>query len=85
MSSPFKMNSPFKNLNRWFKEEWETPSGKKDYSETDENTFRPTKKVSKDTPSTWSELTPAEKAAARKEKNAKGRVSRYKNKKEQDK
>tara|TARA_R110001606_G_scaffold78539_5_gene181674 strand:+ start:470 stop:688 length:219 start_codon:yes stop_codon:yes gene_type:complete len=29
MSSPFKMNSPFKNLNRWFKEEWETPSGEK--------------------------------------------------------
>ena len=72
-------------LKRWFKEEWETPSGKKDYSETDENTFRPTKKVSKDTPSTWSELTPAEKAAARNEKNTKGRVSRYKKKKEQDK
>ena len=61
-------------LKRWFKEEWETPSGKKDYSETDENTFRPTKKVSKDTPSTWSELTPAEKASAKKEKNTKGRV-----------
>ena len=72
-------------LKRWFKEKWETPSGKKDYSETDENTFRPTKKVSKDTPSTWSELTPAEKAAARDEKNTKGRVSRYKKKKEQDK
>jgi len=85
MKSPFKMNSPFKNLNRWFKEEWKTPSGKSDYSETDENTFRPTKKVSKDTPSTWSELTPAEKAAAKKEKNTKGRVSRYKKKKEQDK
>ena len=68
------------DLGRWFKEKWETPSGKKDYSETDENTFRPTKKVSEDTPSTWSELTPAEKAAARKEKNTKGRVSRYKKK-----
>ena len=49
----YKQNSPFKNLNRWFKEEWKTPSGKEDYSEG-ENTFRPTKKVSKETPKTWS-------------------------------
>ena len=74
----FKMRpSPLKNLNRWFKEEWETPSGKKDYS-GGENTFRPTKKVSKNTPATWSELTPTQKAAAKREKNTKGRVSKYK-------
>ena len=64
-------------LKRWFKEKWRTPSGKKDYSETNENTFRPTVKVSKDTPSTWAQLSDAEKAAARKEKNTKGRVSKY--------
>jgi hypothetical protein len=73
----FKMNSPFKNLNRWFKEEWETPSGEQDYSKG-ENTFRPTKKVSSETPSTWSDLTAAEKAAAQREKNTKGRVTKYK-------
>lgn len=57
----FKMKpSPFKNLRRWFEEEWETPRGNKDYSEG-ENTFRPTKRISKDTPATWDELTPAEK------------------------
>ena len=39
------------------------------------------KKVSKDTPSTWSELSASEKAAAKKEKKTKGRVSRYKKKK----
>ena len=77
----FKMNpSPFKNLKRWFEEEWETPSGKKDYSKG-ENTFRPTKKVSKETQATWNELTHAEKARGQKEKNTKGRVSRYKKKK----
>ena len=65
------------NLKRWFKEDWQTPKGKKGY-EGGENTFRPTKKISKDTPSTWSEVTPAEKARAQKEKNEKGRVSRYK-------
>jgi len=73
----FKMRSPFKNLNRWFKEEWKTPSGKEDYS-GGENTFRPTKRISKDTPTTWSELTPAEIARAKREKNAKGKVSKYK-------
>jgi|TARA_A200000159_G_scaffold162377_1_gene186200 hypothetical protein len=67
-------------LKRWFKEKWTTPSGKKDYSKG-ENTFRPTRRISKDTPSTWSELSKSEKAAAQKEKNTKGRVSRYKKKK----
>jgi len=73
----FKMNSPFKNLKRWFEEDWRTPSGDKDYS-GGENTFRPTKRVNSKTPVTWDELTPAEKARAQKEKNSKGRVSRYK-------
>ena len=68
-------------LRRWFKEDWRTPSGDKDYSKGD-TTFRPTKRVSKDTPTTWNELTPAEKAAAKKEKETKGRVSRYKKKEE---
>tara|TARA_Y100000592_G_C5317566_1_gene243207 strand:- start:44 stop:355 length:312 start_codon:yes stop_codon:yes gene_type:complete len=66
-------------LKRWFKEDWRTPRGNKDYSKG-ENTFRPTKRVTKDTPSTWSELSPSEKARAKKEKNTKGRVSRYKKK-----
>lgn len=64
------------NLKRWFKEDWRTLSGDKDYSKGD-RTFRPTKRVSKDTPVTSSELTPAEKSRARKEKRQKGRVSRY--------
>tara|TARA_B100000902_G_scaffold398445_1_gene465229 strand:- start:1026 stop:1295 length:270 start_codon:yes stop_codon:yes gene_type:complete len=70
-------------LKRWFKEDWRTPSGKKDYS-GGESTFRPTKRVSKKTPSTWSELTPSEKAAAKKEKTRKGRVGRYKKKRKKE-
>ena len=70
-------------LKRWFKEDWRTPRGNKDYSKG-ENTFRHTKRISKDTPSTWSELSPSEKARAKKEKNTKGRVSRYKKKKKRD-
>ena len=65
------------NLKRWFKEDWRTPSGKKGY-EGGENTFRPTKRVSSKTPATWSELTPSQKARAKREKDTKGRVSKYK-------
>ena len=67
-------------LKRWFKEDWRTPKGKKGY-EGGENTFRPTKRITKDTPTTWSELSPSEKRRAQKEKDTKGRVSRYKKKK----
>ena len=68
------------SLRRWFKEEWQTPSGHKDYSKG-ENLFRPKKRISSETATTWSELTAAEKAAAQKEKNTKGRVSKFKKKK----
>ena len=64
-------------LKRWFKEDWRTPRGNKDYSKG-ENTFRPTKKISKKTPKTWSQLSKGDKARATKEKREKGRVSRYK-------
>lgn len=64
-------------LKRWFKEKWTTPSGNTDYSKG-ENTFRPTKKISKKTPKTWNELSDADKAKAKNEKNTKGRVSKYK-------
>ena len=64
------------DLKRWFKEDWRTPKGNKDYSKG-ENTFRPTKKISKDTPKTWSQLSASDKAKAKKEKDTKGRVSRY--------
>jgi hypothetical protein len=78
-------NSPFRKvrktkeglaLKRWFKEEWQTPSGSKDYSDGDV-VFRPTKKVSKDTPKTYGELSPSDIAAGRNEKKTKGRVSKY--------
>ena len=63
-------------LKRWFKEDWRTPRGNKDYSKG-ENTFRPTKRISKDTPKTWSQLSKSYKARAAKEKREKGRVSKY--------
>jgi hypothetical protein len=64
------------NLRRWFKEEWRTLSGDKDYSKGDRS-FRPTKRISSETPVTSGELTEYEKKRGRTEKKRKGRVSRW--------
>ena len=66
-----------KGLSRWFKEKWETQDGKKEYSKKGD-IFRPTKRVTKDTPTTMSELTAKEKRDAMKEKSKTGRVKKYK-------
>jgi hypothetical protein len=68
------------NLKRWFKEDWRTLSGDKDYSKGDRS-FRPTKKISSETPTTASELSEYEKRRGKAEKRDKGRVSRWKVKK----
>jgi hypothetical protein len=67
-------------LKRWFKEKWKTLSGDDDYSGGDRS-FRPTVRVSRDTPATASELTEYEKRRGKKEKRERGRVSRWKVKK----
>lgn len=68
------------NLKRWFKEDWQTESGEKDTGGK-RKTFRPTKRISSDTPSTWSELSPSERRSARRKKKKEGRVDRFKVKK----
>jgi hypothetical protein len=78
-------NTPLKNLRRWFQEDWRTPSGSKTYTKGDSGIFRPTRKVSKDTPKTYSELTPADITKAKKERKTRGRVSRYGGKKKDKK
>ena len=70
-------STPLKNLRRWFEEDWRTPKGKKGYSKEDSGIFRPTKKVSAKTPKTYSELSKADIAKAKKERKEKGRVSKF--------
>ena len=65
------------NLKRWFKEEWRTLSGDKDYSDG-EGSLRPTKRIYKENQATASERNQAEKARERKAKRERGRVSRWK-------
>ena len=78
-------NTPLKNLRRWFQEDWRTPKGKKTYSPGDSGIFRPTREVSSETPKTYSELTPADIAKAKKERRTKGRVSKFGKKDKKDK
>ena len=63
-------------LDRWFKEDWRTQDGKKTY-EKKGDIFRPTKKVTKDTPKTMSELSKGQIRKAQYEKKTTGKVKRY--------
>ena len=67
-----------KGLKRWHKEDWKTQDGKTTYEGKKGKIFRPTKRVTKDTPTTMKELTPAQKKKAIAEKKKKGRVTKYK-------
>jgi hypothetical protein len=63
-------------LDRWFKEDWRTQTGKKEY-EKKGDIFRPTKRITKETPKTMSELSKADKQKAIKEKKKTGKVKKY--------
>ena len=65
-----------KGLDRWFKEEWKTQDGETTYKKKGD-IFRPTKRITKDTPKTMSELSKKDKEKAIKEKKKKGRVKKY--------
>tara|TARA_R110000803_G_scaffold202821_2_gene268142 strand:- start:539 stop:883 length:345 start_codon:yes stop_codon:yes gene_type:complete len=64
-------------LTRWHKEDWKTQDGKKTYNGKKDKIFRPTKRITKDTPTTMSELSSARKKKAIAQKKAKGRVKKY--------
>lgn len=64
-------------LKRWFAEEWRNETGTIGYDKKNK-IYRPTKRVTKKTPATWSELTPAQIKAAKKKKVTTGRVDKFK-------
>ena len=64
-------------LTRWFKEEWKTDSGGTVYKRPGD-VFRPTKRITRETPITFQELTKAQIREAKKEKLNRGRVSSFK-------
>lgn len=69
-----------KGLGRWFKEEWKNQRGEVGYKNTND-VYRPTRRVTPKTPLTFNELTKYELAKAKKIKEIKGRVYRFRNKK----
>ena len=66
-----------KGLDRWFKEEWISDSGKIGYS-AKSSVYRPTKRITKDTPVTFNELTTKQITRAKREKARSGRVRKFK-------
>ena len=63
-------------LTRWFQEEWRNESGGVGY-DAKNTLYRPTNRVTADTPKTWGEIPPNRVKKARAEKKSKGRVTRF--------
>ena len=67
---------PKDGLARWFKEEWKADDGQVGYS-SKSNVYRPTKRITSETPLTFDELSKTEIARAKREKARTGRVKRF--------
>ena len=64
-------------LNRWFLERWESDKGTKNYPHRN-SVYRPTIRITEDTPATFGELTADELKRAKSQKARTGRVHRFK-------
>jgi hypothetical protein len=63
-------------LKRWFKEKWVNQHGKVGY-EHKNDVYRPSKRITASTPTTWSELSASQIKKASREKAKTGRVKRF--------
>lgn len=63
-------------LPRWFKEDWKSDTGKYRYT-SKSSVYRPNVRVTPDTPTTFSELTPKRIRRAKREKARTGRVTKF--------
>lgn len=64
-------------LARWFREKWTNQHGGIGYKRKGD-VYRPSKRISKQTPTTWQELSPKQVKRAQREKLRTGRVKRFK-------
>ena len=64
-------------ISRWMREKWRSDTGEKVYT-SKSSVFRPTKRITKDTPTTFKELSKKEIERAKKEKKRTGRVKQFK-------
>lgn len=65
-----------KGLSRWFAEKWRNQRGKVGYKHKSD-IYRPTKRITKETPITHGELSKKEIKRARRIKRTKGRIKRF--------
>jgi len=63
-------------LSRWLREEWKNDKGGIGYT-SKSSVYRPTKRITKDTPKTFNELTKSEIEKAKREKAKTGRVKKF--------
>ena len=77
--NPYTKDKPKEGLSRWFKEDWKNQRGGIGYSKKGD-VYRPTKRINKDTPTTFNELSLKEIRKAQIEKRSKGRVKNFKKK-----
>lgn len=65
-----------KGIARWLKEDWRNQRGEIGYKKQGD-IYRPTKRISKETPTTFNELSPTRIKEAMIEKKEKGRVKKF--------
>ena len=63
-------------LSVWFRETWRSDKGTVGYDHKN-SVYRPTKRITKDTPTTFNELTKKQIQRAKREKALKGRVNKF--------
>ena len=73
---PYTGKKPKEGLSRWFDEKWSNQRGGVGYK-SDSDVYRPNVRVSKKTPTTFSELSKSRLNKAQIEKKRKGRVSKF--------
>ena len=74
----FKERSKNKEgLSRWFKEKWVNQHGEVGYQHKND-VYRPSKRITSRSPTTWKELTKKEIESAMRKKYTKGRVDKFK-------
>ena len=73
---PYVGEKDTNGLTRWFKEEWRNESGGVGYDKNN-TLYRPTKRVTADTPKTWNEIPKSRVQTAKEEEKAKARVKKF--------
>ncbi len=64
-------------LNRWFDEKWRNSKGNVGYEGKKNEVYRPTKRITSKTPTTYNELSKKQIADAKKEKAKYGKVKKF--------